>query len=159
MTAIRIVEIDSTNRAAACALRVKPGQERFVSSVAESLADAERYGSGWPRLLVDEASGDAVGFVMGGFGDDPRFPRSSVWKLLIAGDHQGRGLGRTAVAVVAAEARRRGHEQLGVFFHPGPDGPEGFWLRIGFVDSDRFQSGPEVYSEANIADFLDPHAP
>lgn len=156
---IRIEEIDSSNRAAACALRVKPGQERFVSSVAESLADAELYGSGWPRLLVDEESGDAVGFVMGGFGDDPRFPPSSVWKLLIAGDQQGRGLGRAAVAVVAAEARRRGHERLGVFFHPGPDGPEGFWVRIGFARSDRFPSGPEVYGEATVADLLDPVVP
>lgn len=122
---------------AAHALRTRPGQSRFVSSVQESLQQAERFGVKWPpegtawppHLIWDGPT--LVGFVLGGFGDEEPF-RSLVWKLLIDGDHQGKGYGRAAVEFVAQEARRRGRQSLGAFFSPGPDGPEGFWLRLGF---------------------------
>ena len=138
---LEIQEINEQNRKTALALRVKPGQEYLVSSVAEALAEAEEYGDvAWPRLILD--AGVPVGFVMGGFAEEEPF-RSLVWKLLIDEEHQRRGYGRSAVEAVAEEARRRGRESLGAFFHPGPDGPEGFWVRCGFViqDPDR---RPEV---------------
>ena len=131
---VEFEEITDLNRASALSLRVKPGQEHLVSTVAEALADAEQYGDvAWPRLIVD--SGQPVGFVMGGFAEEEPF-RSLVWKLLIDEKHQGKGYGRLAVEAVAEEAKRRGRDRLGTFFHPGPEGSESFWLRCGFVIQD-----------------------
>ncbi len=124
-------------------MRVAPAQRDFVSSVAESLQQAEMYGGGWPRLILDD--GEAVAFVMGGFGDQDPF-KSGVWKLLVDEKHQRKGYGTFAVGVVAEEARRRGQDSLSVFFHPGPEGPEGFWLRCGFTKTGMYADGAETHA-------------
>jgi diamine N-acetyltransferase len=61
---VRLEEISDGNRAAVLALRVAPGQEQFVSSVPESLAEAAEYlhARPWYRAVV--ADGTPVGFVM-----------------------------------------------------------------------------------------------
>jgi diamine N-acetyltransferase len=144
---IEVREINEQHREAALALRVKPGQEYLVSSVAEALRDAQQYGDvAWPRIVLD--AGVPVGFVMGGFAEEEP-SRSLVWKLLIDERHQGKGYARAAVEAVAEEARRRGRYSLGAFFHPGPDSSEGFWVRCGFViqDPDR---RPEVLAIRNL---------
>jgi diamine N-acetyltransferase len=144
---ISFVVIDAARHEAALALRPKPGQERAVSSVAESLVDAEEYGDvAWPRLIVDD--GVPVGFVMGGFADEEPF-RSLVWKLLIDADHQGKGYGRAAVEAVADEARRRGRDRLGAFFVPGPTGSGPFWEHLGFVVDDPDREG-ELFAQRDL---------
>lgn len=139
-------EISDANRADALALSVRQDQLRLVSTVAQSLAAAQEYPAvSWPRLITD--GGEAVGFVMGGFAEDEPF-RSVVWKLLIDQRFQGGGYGRFAVEAVADEARRRGRSQLGAFFVPGPDGPEGFWTSCGFEVRDT--SGGEWFAARPI---------
>ena len=49
-----------------------------------------------------------------------------------ADDAKGRGVGRFAVEQVREEARRRGYDQITVLWDPAPDGPEQFYLRVGF---------------------------
>ncbi|BAJ26915.1 GNAT family N-acetyltransferase [Kitasatospora setae] len=116
---------------------VGPGQEHLVRPVVESLAEAYvRPGVAWPRLIVDGER--AVGFLMAfldidfkgdGSGTDLR---SGLWRLNIAAGEQGRGYGRFAVRAVADEIRRRGGTRMTVTWRPGPDGPEGFYLGLGF---------------------------
>ncbi|WP_442974226.1 GNAT family N-acetyltransferase [Saccharothrix sp. NRRL B-16348] len=122
------------NVKAACAMEVEPGQERFVASVAESLAEAYAQPSvAWPRLVYDGER--LVGFLMGGF--DPDSPvdyfRCGIWRLAVAAGRQGAGYGRFAVEAFGAEARRRGADRITVLWVPGPGGPEGFYLRCGFT--------------------------
>ncbi|MFJ9726326.1 GNAT family N-acetyltransferase [Streptomyces sp. NPDC101209] len=132
----RLVEITPGNLAAALAVRVRPDQEHAVEPVADSLAEAYVHppGVAWPRLIVD---GDRpVGFLMAfldiDWKEDGTLFRSGLWRLNIAAGEQGRGYGRFAVESVAAEIRRRGGWQCHVTWHPGPDGPEGFYLGLGF---------------------------
>ncbi|MDX3519798.1 GNAT family N-acetyltransferase [Streptomyces scabiei] len=136
-TTPQLAEITSANLEAAFAVRVRPDQEHLVERVEKSLAEAYVHpGVAWPRLILD---GDrAVGFLMAfldidwkgdGSGTDLR---SGLWRLNIAADAQGRGYGRFAVESVAAEIRRRGGHRLFVTWHPGPDGPEVFYLGLGF---------------------------
>ncbi|MFJ1974310.1 GNAT family N-acetyltransferase [Streptomyces sp. NPDC087903] len=131
----RLEEITSRNLAAALGIRVRPDQEHAVEPVAESLAEAYVRGDvAWPRLIVD---GDRpVGFLMAfldiDWNQDGTLVRSGLWRLNIAADEQGRGYGRFAVRSVAAEIRRRGGKELHVTWHPGPTGPEGFYLGLGF---------------------------
>ncbi|MEU0662236.1 GNAT family N-acetyltransferase [Streptomyces lavendulocolor] len=138
MTAsLRLEKITPDNVEAAIALRVRPDQDHLVAPVVKSLAEAYAQPDvAWPRLIFD---GDRlVGFLMAfldidfagdGTGTDIR---SGLWRLNIAAGEQGRGYGRFAVQAVAAEIRRRGGTRLVVSWHPGPDGPEAFYLGLGF---------------------------
>ena len=60
------------------------------------------------------------------------------------GGGTGRGYGRFAVDSVAAEIRRRGGKELYVTWHPGPDGPEDFYLRLGFRRNGETSGGQTV---------------
>ncbi|MFC8424541.1 GNAT family N-acetyltransferase [Streptomyces sp. NPDC057236] len=134
-TALRLEEITPENLKTALGIRVRPDQEFAVDPVADSLAEAYvRPGKAWPRLIMD---GDrAVGFLMAfldfDWHDDGNTIRSGLWRLNIAAEEQGKGYGRFAVRSVAEELRRRGARELYVTWKPGDNGPEGFYLSLGF---------------------------
>ncbi|MFI5676533.1 GNAT family N-acetyltransferase [Streptomyces cellulosae] len=145
--ALHLEEVTSRTIEAAIAVRVRPEQEHAVSPVVKSLAEAYVHpGVAWPRLIVD---GDRpVGFLMAFFGidwkEDGTLFRSGLWRLNIAAGEQGRGYGRFAVESVAAELRRRGEEEMYVTWHPGPNGPEGFYLGLGFRPNGETSGGQTV---------------
>jgi diamine N-acetyltransferase len=95
---VTLEEITADNREAVLALRVVPGQERFVSSVADSLAEAAAYPHARPWYRVVYARGEParpVGFVMISWNVPPEPPEIIgpwfLWKLLIDGRYQGPG--------------------------------------------------------------------
>jgi diamine N-acetyltransferase len=148
-------EITPANLDEACAIEVRPDQRHLVEPVAMSLAEAyvRPAGVAWPRLITD--GGRAVGFLMAfldiDFAGDGtgRDIRSGLWRLNIAADQQGRGYGRFAVEAVAAEIRRRGGNRLTVTWHPGDDGPEGFYLGLGFRKTGEL-SGEQIVGELEL---------
>ena len=133
----RLEKITPGNVDAAIALKVRPDQDHLVAPVVKSLAEAYVHPDvAWPRLIFD---GDrVVGFLMAFFdidfaGDGTGTDiRSGLWRLNIAAGEQGRGYGRFAVQSVAAEIRHRGGSRLTASWHPGDDGPEAFYLGLGF---------------------------
>ncbi|WP_328900226.1 GNAT family N-acetyltransferase [Streptomyces sp. NBC_00441] len=136
-TSLRLAEVTAGNVDAAIGLRVRPDQEHLVAPVVKSLAEAYAHGEvAWPRLVCDGER--LVGFLMAfldiDFAGDGtgRDIRSGLWRLNIAAGEQGRGYGRFAVGCVAGEIRRRGGTRMYVTWHPGDDGPEGFYLGLGF---------------------------
>ncbi|MGW1005468.1 GNAT family N-acetyltransferase [Streptomyces sp. NPDC002520] len=144
----RLEALTPRNLDAALAVRVRPDQEHTVTPVAESLAEAyvRPAGVAWPRLIVD---GDRpVGFLMAfldiDWHGDGSVVRSGLWRLNIDAGEQGNGYGRFAVDSVAEELRRRGTEKLYVTWHPGPDGPEEFYLRLGFRTNGETSGGQTV---------------
>ncbi|MCX5227687.1 GNAT family N-acetyltransferase [Streptomyces sp. NPDC006553] len=134
---LRLETVTPATVDAALALRVHPHQERNVSPVVRSLAEAYAFGeAAWPRLIFD--GDELVGFLMA-FLDlqwnpekDPADRRSGLWRLNIAAEGQGKGYGRFAVEAVRDELRRRGASQLYVTWEPGDDGPGAFYERLGF---------------------------
>jgi diamine N-acetyltransferase len=133
MADLRLAELTADNIDAAIGLELRPGQDRFVAPVVRSLAEAYVHPTAWPRVVVD---GDrVVGFVMANFDPDnaEQAFRCGIWRLNVAGAAQGLGVGRFAVDAVAEEARRRGQTRLTVLWEKGADGPEGFYLKLGFV--------------------------
>jgi diamine N-acetyltransferase len=81
-----------------------------------------------------------VGFVMANFDPDNELDvaRCLIWRLNVAADAQGRGVGRFAVDAVADEARRRGQSRLTVLWERGAGGPEDFYLKVGFRPTGEF---------------------
>ncbi|MFE2727189.1 GNAT family N-acetyltransferase [Kitasatospora sp. NPDC059327] len=147
--ALRLEPVTPDTVDAALALQARPDQERLVSPVVKSLAEAYAHGErAWPRLVFD---GDRlVGFVMAFFDitfypDRPGdLPRSGLWRLNIAADAQRGGYGRFAVEQVCAEIRRRGGRRATVTYVPGDDGPAGFYARLGFRPTGEFSGDQEV---------------
>jgi diamine N-acetyltransferase len=131
---LHLVPLSVQNLPAALDVGVAPHQREFVAPVAHSLAEAYvNAATAWPRLVLD--GDDAVGFVMAGFDPDSEVEafRAGVWRLNVAAHAQGRGVGRYAVDAVAGEARSRGFPRISVLWKRGEGGPEGFYLKCGFV--------------------------
>jgi diamine N-acetyltransferase len=145
MGELRLEELSATNIVAANTLTLKPGQEQYVAPVSHSIAEAYVNPlTSWPRVVLD---GDTVvGFIMGNFDPDAQDEhfRSCIWRLNVAADAQGRGVGRFAARALAEEARSRGFDRLTAIWEPGEGGPEQFFLRIGFVAVDQTQYGDTV---------------
>ncbi|MFF7214111.1 GNAT family N-acetyltransferase [Streptomyces sp. NPDC008238] len=146
---LRLAEITPDNVDAAMALKVRPDQEHLVAPVVKSLAEAYAYGErAWPRLIVDGERN--VGFLMAFFDIDFSADgsgadlRSGLWRLAIAAGEQGRGYGRFAVGSVADEVRRRGGSRVTTTWHPGEDGPERFYLGLGFRPTGESSGGQTV---------------
>lgn len=132
MNELRLAELDADNLAAAIRIPPGVGEKAYVAPVVFSVAEAYVTPTAWPRVILD---GDTVvGFVMANWDPDNEIPafRGGIWRLNVADEAKGRGVGRFAVEAVAAEARRRGYDEITVLWDPAPDGPEQFYLRVGF---------------------------
>lgn len=134
---ITLREITADNAEAVLSLRTTPAQERFVSSVADSLAEAAVQPQGNPWFRAVYADEQPVGFVMLSWDVEPSPPEINgpwfLWKLLIDHRHQGRGHGREVVRQVVELVRAQGATELLTSHVPGEGGPAGFYARLGFV--------------------------
>jgi diamine N-acetyltransferase len=122
------------NRAALEALRVRPGQDAFINSVAESFAEAEEEPGG-RAIQFGLYDGEVlVGFVM--ISDDvdgPPYVAHYLWKLLIDERYQRQGYGTAALDLVAAYFRERGVDTMWTSATEADNGPIPFYERYGFV--------------------------
>ena len=141
MTRFRLVELDADNLPAAVAIPPAVGDKAYVAPVVFSIAEAYVTPTAWPRVIVD--GDDVVGFVMANWDPDNEIAefRGGIWRLNVVDEAKGRGVGRFAVEQVREEARRRGYDQITVLWDPAPDGPEQFYLRVGF------QKAGELFGE------------
>lgn len=139
---LRLVELSADILPGLRDLRLAPGQERIVAPVLESIAEAYVTPTAWPRAVLDDDR--VVGFVMANWDPDNELEafRAGIWRLNVDAPAQGRGVGRFAVREVAAEASRRGVSRITVLWERGEEGPEGFYLRCGFVPT-----GEELFGE------------
>jgi diamine N-acetyltransferase len=145
---VRLEEISDGNRAAVLALRVAPGQEQFVSSVPESLAEAAEFPHARPWYRAVVADGIPVGFVMVSWNAEPDPPEIIgpwfLWKLLIDERYQRRGYGAEVVRQIAELVRAEGAAELLTSYVPEPGGPARFYERLGFVPTGDVDGDGEV---------------
>src|SRR5690606_12127671 len=90
--------------------------------------------------------GEALGFLLANFDRDAAEEefRSCIWRMNVAAEAQGLGVGRFIVAEAVAEARRRGFERLTVIWESGDEGPEEFFLHVGFTVVGETQYGEKI---------------
>ena len=155
---VTLEEITDQNREAVLALRLAPGQERFVSSVADSLAEAAEYPHAKPWYRAVFASGERagpVGFVMVSWNCEPQPPEIIgpwfLWKLLIDERYQGRGYGAAVVRQIAELVRAEGATELLTSYVPEDGGPAGFYQRLGFVPTGELDDTGEVIVRLRLA--------
>ena len=147
---VTLQEITGENREAVLALRVAPGQERFVSSVQDSLGEAAAYphAKPWYRAVFATGPAEPVGFVMLSWNCEPQPPEIIgpwfLWKLLIDERFQGRGYGAAVVRQIAELVRAEGATELLTSCVPEDGGPAGFYQRLGFVPTGELDDHGEV---------------
>ena len=131
---ISLRPLSDSDREAVDALRVSPGQERFVSSVAESLREAAEHPGAHAQCWVVHDGDTPVGFVMiADEVDDPDYIPHYLWKLLIDERHQRRGVGTATLDLIVDVFRGRpGVEVLTAHAGEGDGSPIAFYERYGF---------------------------
>ncbi|WP_445150962.1 GNAT family N-acetyltransferase [Baekduia sp. Peel2402] len=143
---VTLEPLTDANRASAKALRVAPSQERFVSTVAESLREAAEHPDARPICWVIHAEAVPVGFAM--IADDvgsPEYIPHFLWKLLIDQHHQHRGHGTAALDVIVDHFRTHSTaEALTTSAHPGAGSPIPFYERDGFVRTGELNGDQEL---------------
>jgi diamine N-acetyltransferase len=144
---VHLREISDANRDAIRALRVGPGQERFVASVAKSLEDAAANPEGNPWYRAVYAGDEPVGFVMLSWDVTPRpgiLGPWFLWRLLIDEHHQRHGFGRQTLAEIVDLIRAAGATELLTSYQPGEGGPWPFYERFGFRPTGDIEEGEIV---------------
>jgi histidinol dehydrogenase len=124
-------------------LKTTVEQERFVASVAKSIAQAAFRPAGRPLGLY--ADGEPVGFLL--LWDTRQDPDAAerrdelyVWRLMIDSHHQRQGHGQAAMRWLIGEAKRIGVAQIGLSHVP--DNPVGaFYEKFGFRYTGRVKHG------------------
>jgi diamine N-acetyltransferase len=130
---ITLRDLQDSDREAVLALRLASGQRRFVSTVPESLAEAEEEpgakGISW-AVYRDETP---VGFVMiADEVEEPYIPHY-LWKLLIDERYQRQGVGTATLdLIVRYFLDRPGVDSITTSAVEGDGSPIPFYERYGF---------------------------
>ena len=105
-----------------------PLHRKMVADNAISLAEAYCSEAAWPPAIY--ADDTLVGFIMLHIGSDYDdgidCPGVFLWRLMIAGPHQGKGYGRKAMEVLFEHLRALGVPELYTSCKVGEGSPEGF---------------------------------
>ncbi|GAA1292972.1 GNAT family N-acetyltransferase [Saccharothrix xinjiangensis] len=144
---VHLREITDENRDAVRALGVRPDQELFVASVADSLEEAAATpeGAPWCRAVYD--GDEPVGFVMLSWDVEPApgvLGPYFLWRLLVDARHQGRGIGRQALTRVVDLVRADGATELLTSYQPGNGEPWPFYRAFGFEPTGELDGGEVV---------------
>ncbi len=108
-----------------------------------SLVQAHYSDKAWLRAIYLER--EPIGLVM--LYDDPEEEIFFLWRLMLSYRYRDRGYDRRVVEMVADYARGvRGGNELRVSCDPGPGGPEGFYLTLGFTLTGDFIENEKVFS-------------
>ena len=150
---VQLREVESVqDRESVMGLRLGPGQDRYLDTMAEIFAEADEEQRAMPRpwAVHDAETGSLVGFVM--ISDNIPQPMDPdlvgpyyLWKLFIDHPSQGRGYGAATLdALVGYLGTRPGADVLYTSCADGLGSPRGFYLRYGFTDTGRIMWGENV---------------
>ena len=113
---------------------MSPGQEQFVSSVADSLREAAEHPDAHAMYWAVYAEDTPVGFVMiADEVDNPDYIPQYLWKLLIDERYQRQGFGTATLDLIVEYFRGRpGVEVLNTSAGQGDGSPLTFYEQYGF---------------------------
>jgi len=137
---LRVITEETLRPILALSREMVPGQEKMVAPNAVSIAQAHFNEKAWFRGIY--ADDTPVGFVM--LYDDADKPDYSLWRLMIAGPHQGKGYGRRAMERLIEYVKGRpGARHLMASYVPIAGGPWPFYESLGFEQTGEME-GDEV---------------
>ena len=136
-SAVRLVEMEPGSGRSWTRLVTHRFQQQFVSTVAESFADAAAPdmrdgGRIVPWMRGIEADGVPVGFLMMAAVTETA-PDPYLWRLVIDRHHQRRGVATMVLRELFDQLRADGCTKLLVSYVVAPGGPEPLYAGLGFV--------------------------
>jgi diamine N-acetyltransferase len=134
-----LVPVDSSNREAVLAARVREDQVQLVASNAKSLRQAEEDDSLVPRAFLE--GGEVVGFAMYQRREDGS---AYIWRVMLDRRHQGRGLGRRLMQMLIDEIRAVGATHVFISHRPYNPPAESLFSSLGFLEYDLEPDGEVV---------------
>ena len=153
---VTLREITDANLDSVLAVRTTSAQEQFVSSVADSIAEADANPRGKPWYRAVYADEQPVGFVMLSWDVEPQPPHINgpwfLWKLLIDSRHQRLGYGKEVIRQVVQLVRGHGAVELLTSYVPGEGGPSGFYAGLGFVPRGDMDPDGEIILRLDLHD-------
>ena len=138
---ITLREITTDTVRSICYLDVSETQRRNVAPNAHSIAQAYFEPKAWFRAIYADET--PVGFLM--LYEDPEIPEYFLWRYMIDARYQYLGFGRQALDLIIAHVRTLpGAKELKLSCHPGEDGPEEFYRKVGFSLTGEWMGNEEV---------------
>ena len=138
---VQIRPVTKDNLDEVLSLRINDDQAGYVSSTAESLAQAYVYQeTAFPFAIYSD--GEIVGFIMMGYYEAKQY--YTLWKLLIDRKHQHKGYGRKALELGIAFLKDRFHAReiyTGVI--PGNINAKKLYESVGFRETGLFENNME----------------
>ena len=125
-------EVTAENWRAVIRIGPREDQRRFVASVAYYL-NLCHYGEVWQPAAFYE-DGEPIGFAMWGYDAED----DSFWigGLVIDAEHQGKGLGRTAMKVLLDHlGRQPGYREAALSYEPENTVARRLYASLGFVET------------------------
>jgi GNAT superfamily N-acetyltransferase len=151
---ISLREITESNLESVQSLRTTPAQDRFVSSVVDSIAEAAQVPQANPWFRAVYADELPVGFVMLAWNVDPQPPGIIgpwfLWKLLIDHRHQRLGYGHEVMRQIVDLIRGEGATELLTSYALGNGSPAGFYTALGFVQTGVVDDDGEVLASLSL---------
>ncbi len=142
MPTLNLKRIDNQNMDAVIALydTLSEAQKRCVApniySLAEAYANRDKL---WARAVI--LAGEPIGFVMLSLDekeiDATHLPAYSLWRMMMAKTHQGKGHGRTTLDRLVDKCRQDGIKTLYTSCDTEGEQPYRFYLDYGFIDTNR----------------------
>jgi diamine N-acetyltransferase len=118
-------------------------QRTHVADNSVSIAQAHFEPHAWFRAIY--ADDTPVGFIMLYIGPEDEEPGNPttwfLWRFMVGVAYQKMGFGRRALKFIFDMVREQGGKELLVSCHEGPDGPEGFYRRLGFTPNGKYYEG------------------
>lgn len=145
---VTLREVTAKTVRAVCSLSVSPEQQQFVAPNAISIAQAHFEPAAWFRAVY--ADDTPVGFAMLYDPTRTQAPEAGpdtcfLWRFMIDREHQGRGYGAAALALVIAHARTlAGVTRMKTSYVPEPGNASPLYERAGFKATGEVDEGEHV---------------
>ena len=138
---VHLEPVTRENLDAVLALRVHEAQAGFVSTTAESLAQAYVYKeTAFPFAVYDGET--VVGFIMLGYYEAKSY--YTLWKLVIDRKYQNMGYGRAAMSLGVAFLRNaQGADAIYTGVSPGNAAAKALYRSFGFQFTGVYENGME----------------
>ncbi len=138
---VRLERVTKENLDAVLALKTKESQAGFVSTTADSLAQAYIYTeTAFPFAVYSDQ--EIVGFIMMGYYEEKEY--YTLWKLLIDQKYQGRGYGKAALKLGIAFLKERFRaDEIYTGVLPENKAAKNLYRSVGFEETGLFENGME----------------
>jgi len=144
---IELREITKDNFESVGELYIPDEQQEHLSRNIWSIAEAKYYDNHRARAIY--CNDEVVGFIMWVHVTDVI---SSIWRFMVAHEHQNKGIGRLALECAIEEMKERESiEKIEICYGPDNTIPKNLYFSFGFIEVGMSNCGSEAYAQIDVS--------